>query len=73
MKEYPFCYYYKKFPYKEDDLIYKKFVEEKEEEEHNKQDATPNNDKWMHPFVVVSTPLSCILERERIFTQLKEL
>ena len=73
MAEYPLCDYYKKFPYKEDDLIYHKFFEEKEEEEHKNQDSTPNNERWMHAFVEVSTPFSWILEFERIFNQLKDL
>ena len=63
----------KKFPYKEDDLIYNKFFEEKEEEEHNNHDSTSNNERRMHAFAAVSTPFSCILERERIVTQLKAL
>jgi len=73
MAEYPLCDYYKKFPYKEDDLIYNKFFEEKEEEEHNNHDSTSNNERRMHAFAAVSTPFSCILERERIVTQLKAL
>ena len=45
MEEYSLCDYYKKFPYKEYDLIYKKFFEEKEEEEHNNHNSTSNNER----------------------------